>query len=170
MSKIVKWGIGIIALLILIIIALIKTRTVPIVLSGSSAPDFEVVSLKGDVIRSSDFRGQPVVLVLGATWCPHCRKEVVELQRVYETHADNLAVLFVGIDKEGSEELAKFAEEFGLTFPITTDEFGTVSRYYGPFIPNLYFIDAEGVVRSHSFSELPEGQLAKSLASIGIID
>ena len=168
MSKIAKWGVGIVALLVVIIVALIKTRTIPIVLSGASIPDFEVMSLQGDIVRSSDLRGQPMVLILGATWCPHCRKEVVEFQKVYAAHADELTVLFVGIDKEDNDKLTEFGAEFGLTFPITSDEFSTASRYFGPFIPNIYFIDAAGVVRSHSFSELKEGQLENSLASIGI--
>lgn len=37
---------------------------------GKIAPDFEVVDLKGNTFKLSDFNGKPVLLNFWATWCP----------------------------------------------------------------------------------------------------
>src|SRR5262245_20916160 len=61
-------------------------------LAGSSlqvnevAPDFELSTLTGETVRLSQFRGQPVLLTIGAAWCPDCQREAPLLQQIHEDH------------------------------------------------------------------------------------
>ena len=114
---------------------------------GSSAPDFELPALSGEVIRLDQFRGGPVLLSLGATWCPDCRAEAPVLEEFHRAHPE-LTILMVD-SKESREVVQQFADEFGITHPILLDEDGAVMNLYQVFaIPTVLFIDAEGVIRA----------------------
>jgi peroxiredoxin len=134
---------------------------------GAVAPDFELTTLSGQVIHLSQFRGQPVVVSIGATWCPDCRREAPILQNLHETYPD-LVVLSVD-SREDAETVQAFADEFGLTFPIALDHDGEVLQSYGVIaIPTLFFVDSEGVIQARMVEGVSEKKLDESLATIGV--
>src|SRR5688572_15693882 len=61
---------------------------------GDAAPDFELPTLSGETMRLSQFKGQPILLSIGASWCPDCRIEAPLLQELHETHPE-LVILLV---------------------------------------------------------------------------
>ncbi len=63
--------------------------------AGDAAPDFELTALTGETIRLSQLRGQPVLLNMGATWCPDCRREPPLLEELHRTHPE----LVVSVDE-----------------------------------------------------------------------
>ena len=82
---------------------------------GTPAPDFELVSLDGQKVKLSDFRGKAVLLNFWATWCPPCKIEMpwfVELQKQYGK--DGLVVLGVALDDSEPQKISEFAHEMGL--------------------------------------------------------
>lgn len=134
---------------------------------GTVAPDFELTTLSGQVIRLSQFQGQPVVVSIGATWCPACRREAPIVQNLHETYPD-LVVLSVDC-REDAETVQTFADELDLTFPIALDYDGQVLKSYGVIaIPTLFFVDSEGVIQARIVEGVSEERLEKSLATIGV--
>ncbi len=70
---------------------------------GNVAPDFELLSLDGEVIDLQSFRGQPVWITFWASWCPPCRAESPELVAAYERHAaDGLVIIAVDVGRSGA--------------------------------------------------------------------
>jgi len=61
---------------------------------GETAPDFQLETLSGETVSLSQFRGRPVLLTLGATWCPDCWREAPLLQRLHERQS-NLVILMI---------------------------------------------------------------------------
>ncbi|HET9912509.1 MAG TPA: redoxin domain-containing protein [Anaerolineales bacterium] len=134
---------------------------------GEAAPDFELTALTGETIRLSQFRGQPVLLSIGATWCPDCRKEAPLLQELHKTHPE-LVILMVD-SKEGPDIVQQFADEFGITHPILLDRDGAVMELYQVFaIPTDLFIDAEGIIRAKIIESVTSQLLAEKLPLIGV--
>lgn len=134
---------------------------------GSPAPDFELTTLTGETIRLSQFNGQPVLLSLGATWCPDCRAEAPVLEALHRDHPE-LVILMVD-SKEGSETVQQFADEFGLTHPILLDSDGAVLNLYQVFaIPTVLFIDTEGLICAKVIEGVTPELLADKLPLIGI--
>lgn len=134
---------------------------------GDSAPDFELISLEGESIRLSQFKGQPVLLSLSATWCPDCRLEVTLLQELHEEHP-GLTVLMVD-SREGPDVVRDFADEFGITYPILLDRNGEVMELYQVFaIPTNLFVDADGIIRAKLIEQVTAKLLAEKLPLIGV--
>jgi cytochrome c biogenesis protein CcmG, thiol:disulfide interchange protein DsbE len=112
-------------------------------------PDFTVVTLGGDTLRSADLRGQVVVVNFWATWCGPCRLEMPSLQSLHEDRADD-GVVVVGLSTDvGSvDPIREWVEERDITFPIaraTNDHRRAFGGIRG--IPTTFLIDRTGVVR-----------------------
>lgn len=117
---------------------------------GEAAPDFKLTDIYGSAYALSDFRGTPIVLNIWATWCPPCRQEIPDLIEFAGDHEGEAVVLSISVDEPG-EDVAGFAEEFGINYPVLLDDGEAAMAYLrvGRGIPQTYFIDAEGVVRGH---------------------
>jgi peroxiredoxin len=134
---------------------------------GDSAPDFELPSLQGENVRLSQFKGRPVLLSIGASWCPDCRVEAPLLQKVHEYYPE-LVILLID-SKESPDVVQRFADEFGITHPILLDQSGEVLKLYQIFaIPTELFIDADGMIRAKVVEGVTPELLLKNLPLIGI--
>ena len=117
---------------------------------GKLAPDFLLAPLDGGEFRLSDLRGKAVVLNFWATWCIPCRREIPQLVAVYEQFRDDgLLVVAVNV-QEDRGTIRRYADDFGMEFPIPIDRRGDVAQKYraAPPLPKTYFVDGDGVVRS----------------------
>lgn len=134
---------------------------------GDPAPDFELISLDGEMTSLSQFKGRPVLLSIGATWCPDCRIEAPLLQELHESYPQ-LVVLLID-SKESPEIVQQYADEFGLTHPILLDSDGEVMELYQVFaIPTELFIDAEGIIQAKLIERITPELLLENLPLIGI--
>src|SRR5258706_10838330 len=114
---------------------------------GDVAPDFELISLSGETMRLSQFIGQPILLSIGASWCPDCRVEAPLLQKLHEDHPE-LVILLVDT-KESPDVVQNFVDEFSMTHPVLLDQDGSVSKLYQVFaIPTEIFIDKDGIIQA----------------------
>src|SRR5688500_9972938 len=117
---------------------------------GSVAPNFdlEVVGWS-ERLSLSSLRGKPVWVNFWATWCPPCREEMPEVQRLYEQHRER-GLEIVGVDvQESAARVTDFTRELGLTFRFVLDPDGSVvDRYYVSGLPSHFFVDREGVIQA----------------------
>ncbi|MGJ9384625.1 redoxin domain-containing protein [Salipaludibacillus sp. CF4.18] len=115
---------------------------------GEIAPDFELTTLKGEKVRLSDYRGKRVFVNFWATWCPPCRAEMPDMEKLYgKTNIEILAVNLTESEKS-EENVATFVDEFGLTFPVLMDEESELeSTYQVQAYPTSYLIDSNGRIQ-----------------------
>ena len=115
--------------------------------------DFTLKDQFGNTHTLSDYKGKTIFLNFWATWCPPCRAEMPDIQKLYEaydTEGDNaLIVLGVAgpeIGQEGTEEeITAFLEEQGYTYPVLMDTSGELFQAYGvSALPTTYMIDRDG--------------------------
>jgi peroxiredoxin len=137
--------------------------------AGAIAPDFSLQTIDGDSVSLSDFRGQPVLINLWATWCGPCRIEMPAIQSRFEQHGPNgLVVLAVDFD-EPLEDVVAFRDELGLTFEFLLDPGADVQRLYlNRSYPSSFFIDADGIIQVQHIGVMTEGQLDSNLDRIGV--
>lgn len=119
------------------------------------AVDFELEDQYGNIHRLEDYRGKTIFLNFWATWCPPCKAEMPDIQKLYEKSATEGedAVIVLGVaapnmGQEGSEEeIAAFMEEKGYTYPVLMDTEGELFNSYGIMsFPTTFMIDRDGNV------------------------
>ncbi|WP_297987170.1 TlpA family protein disulfide reductase [uncultured Anoxybacillus sp.] len=135
---------------------------------GEIAPDFELMTLKGEKMKLSQFRGKKVVLNFWASWCPPCRAEMPEMQRFHEQYGQHVAIVAVNLtNKEKSRDAVEtFVNQKSVTFDITLDEQGMVSKTYKVItIPTSYIIDEQGIIRSKHVGPLSYDAMKRAMLS-----
>lgn len=119
----------------------------PASLAGHPAPSFTVATLDGGTSGLDAYRGHIVVMNLWASWCPPCRAEMPDLQRLNQAyHSRNVVVL--GVDQgESAQRVAGFANSLGIHYPIFLDQQQQYGRVYAALgLPTTIVIDPRGVV------------------------
>lgn len=114
---------------------------------GETAPDFELETLDGEIVRLSELRGEKVILNFWASWCPPCREEMPEMQKFYDDYKDDIKVIAVNYN-EKDQKVIDFLDEYGYTFPMPLDRDGSVGNEYGVLtLPTTYFIGTDGIIQ-----------------------
>lgn len=133
------------------------------------APNFELRTLDGGTVSLADLRGRPVVVNFWASWCIPCREEAPLLRDLArEQSADGLAVVGV-LFQDREDDARAFRDEYALAFPSLIDPgSGTAINYGVSGVPETFFIDGEGVIRSHVRGGLHADNLAQGLLAIGV--
>lgn len=135
-----------------------------------AAPDFTLLDQYGNEHTLSAYKGKTVFLNFWATWCPPCRGEMPEIQKLYENYGLNkeelvvLGVAAPGIGQEGDASyITAFLEENGYTFPVVMDESGFAFWNYGiQAYPTTFMIDKEGNVYGYVEGALT-GEIMESI-------
>jgi peroxiredoxin len=137
---------------------LIAVTAIPFVMARLSteqvnrpAPAFSFDTFDGKPVTSADLRGRVVVLAFWATWCPPCRQELPELQKVYEQYAGNSKVTFYAVGGPWGDDTAEkesaFAKQTKLNLPLAFDSRGTGRALGVSTYPALIILDAAGRIR-----------------------
>jgi thiol-disulfide isomerase/thioredoxin len=120
----------------------------PIVTKATPAPDFTLDSLDGKSMKLSDLRGKAVLLNFWATWCGPCKIEtpwLVQMQNQYGSQG--LQVVGVAMDDSGKDEIAKFAKDMGMNYPVLIGKDSVGDEYGGvPALPESFFIGRDGKI------------------------
>jgi peroxiredoxin len=130
--------------------------TTAILSAGVAAPDFALSSAPNQILRLSDLRGRPVILVFyPADWSPVCGDQVALYNEILPEFREYGAEI-VGISVDSVWCHAAFARDRHLHFPLLADfePKGAVSRAYGAYRQGdgtseraLFVLDDKGVIR-----------------------
>ncbi|HKP53223.1 MAG TPA: redoxin domain-containing protein [Chloroflexia bacterium] len=117
---------------------------------GSLAPDFELKDVStGKTVKLSSLRGRPVWINFWATWCPPCREEMPDMEKIYgEYEGKGLAIL--GLDvQESAQKVKEFTGSLELTWTFMLDEKGDVANlYFANSLPSHFFVDKNGIIQA----------------------
>jgi thiol-disulfide isomerase/thioredoxin len=134
-------------------------------LAGQLAPDFTLQSLEGKTVHLSDFRGKAVLLNFWATWCQPCKIEMpwfAELQKQYGS--EGLQVIGIAMDDASPEDIAKFAKDLGVDYPILIGKEALGESYGGvPFLPTTFYIGRDGKVVDKVFGLKGKAEIESSI-------
>lgn len=132
----------------------------------TKAYDFTLTDQYGNTHTLSDYEGKVIFLNFWGTWCPPCRAEMPDIQKLYEEYAsqgDDAEVVILGaaapgMGQEGSkEEITSFMEENGYTYPVLMDETYEMFNWYGiTAFPTTFMIDREGYVYGYVSGQMTE--------------
>lgn len=140
---------------------------------GDIAPDFTLKLTDGSDFTLSKNRGKVVMLQFTASWCGVCRKEMPFIEKdIWQKHKENPNFVLLGIDREEPlEDVKKFAESTGITYPMALDSKADVFAMYAERksgITRNILIDGEGriVKLTRLFNETEFNSLVVTIDSM----
>ena len=118
---------------------------------GEKAPLFALTAITGETLGLDAYKGKVVVLGLFHI-CEPCMFQGTALQKVSElTKGKNVVVLGINSSGDSKKNVSEFLSSFPVkvTYPYLLDPNLVTDKLYGggKFIPNVYVIDQQGVIR-----------------------
>jgi thiol-disulfide isomerase/thioredoxin len=124
-----------------------------------AAPPFDTVDVFGKQHRLADHAGEVVLVNVWATWCSPCRKEMPDLDRLYQKRKDDGLMVF-GLSTEDLDTQRKFLKDVSVSYPLLTvagnvpEVYRTTARF-----PANFLIDREGRLQPAPSTEQPFAKL-----------
>jgi peroxiredoxin len=138
-------------------------------IKGEPAPDFALRDADGNLVKLSDLRGKVVWLNFWATWCDPCKKELPDIEKLYQELGDRgLEVLEINWQEDADTASAFFGGR-GIDLPLLLDTRGSVyDAYRLQGLPDSFFIDREGNIAAWQYGSLTEAKMRERLATAGL--
>lgn len=116
---------------------------------GAKAPSFTLPATGGRSVSLKELKGKPFVLYFyPRADTPGCTKEACAFESGLPDFT-KLGVTVIGVSKDSMKALEKFAEKYGLTFPLASDPEGKVIEAYGAWVEkSMYGRQYMGIARS----------------------
>ncbi len=125
------------------------------------APEFEIATQDGNVIRLSEFRGRkPVYVVFWNTWCSFCIKKVPRYIKLQEQFADKIEIIAINTTwSDSPEKMRVFEDRFNVNYSTVFDLGKLITdRFEVTNVPTEFIIDVNGVIRYRN--SVPEYAIA----------
>lgn len=139
----------------------------PVTPAANAAGDFTLTALDGSKVTLSELKGKKVFLNFWATWCPPCRAEMPDIQKLYkESENSGLVILAVNIG-EDEATVKSFMDKNGFSFKVLLDQQGDVAKTYQvSAIPASYFINTDGSVSNKHIGSMNLSQMKEYVKAL----
>jgi thiol-disulfide isomerase/thioredoxin len=189
MSQKLKLGLGLAGFILLIVIASVAyNKSSNIVKPGENialaeeqgdisdskkikAPDFTMTDRNGNSFRLSGIGdGKPIVLNFWASWCPPCKVEMPEFDKVYKETGGEIQFIMLDLtdgQRETVQKGIRYVAEQGFSFPVYFDTGQEGAYFYGiRAIPSTLFIDKDGYIVTGAQGAINEQTLRRGIELI----
>lgn len=130
--------------------------------------DFTLADLQGKQWHLRDLKGKIVLVNFWATWCPPCRKEMPDLEALFEKYKDQ-GFLVLSISDEDAAKVQPFITERNITYPVLLDPGRKVNdSFQVEGIPKSFVYDREGKLVAQSIDMRTRSQFQQMLAAAGL--
>ncbi len=130
--------------------------------------DFTLADLQGKAWHLQDLRGKVVLVNFWATWCPPCRKEMPDLDALYNKFKDRGFVVLAISDEEAAK-VSPFIAQRKISYPVLLDPGRKVNdTFIVEGIPKSFVYDRGGKMVAQSIDMRTRNQFLGMLAQAGL--
>jgi thioredoxin-dependent peroxiredoxin len=149
------------------------------VTEGDVAPAFSMPASGGRTVSSAALKGRPFVLYFyPKADTPGCTREACAFQEALP-QLGHIGVEVIGVSKDKMPPIDKFAEKYGLKFPLASDESTAVAQAFGVWVEksnygkkymgmerSTFLIDKDGKIAKVWPKVKVDGHAAQVLAAV----
>ena len=130
--------------------------------------DFTLRDLAGRPWTLKSLRGKIVLVNFWATWCPPCRKELPDLESLYQQFEPQ-GLVILAVTDEDAGVVAPFVNEQRLSYTVLLDPGGNVKNaFHVARIPKTFVYDRGGKLAGESIDRRSRKQFLGLLAQAGL--
>lgn len=135
---------------------------------GDKAPAFEMPASGGRTVSLKAMKGKPFVLYFyPKADTPGCTKEACAFQEALPA-LGKIGIDVIGVSKDAMKPIDKFAEKYGLTFPLASDKDTEVCEAYGTWVEkSMYGRKYMGIERC-TFLVDAKGKIARVWRKVSV--
>ena len=136
--------IAIMALLVVVISNIISFVRQP-ALTDSQLPRINERLINGETFRAKDFRSKPLLIHFWATWCPVCKAEADNIERLSAYYE----IVTFAVKSGSDEELQRYMRERGMHYRVINDRDGRWAEEFNvQGFPTSFVYDSKGNLSS----------------------
>jgi len=130
--------------------------------------DFTLTDLEGKSWRLKELKGKVVLVNFWATWCPPCRKEMPDLEALYQRFK-NQGLVILALSDEDAATVKPFIADRKVSYPVLLDTGRKVNVQFNVMgIPKTFIYDRAGKLVSESIDMRTRQQFLEMLAQAGL--
>ena len=138
-----------------------------VLFSQNSLPSVNLKTLDGQNINTSSIEndGKPIIISFWATWCSPCKRELNNINDVYEDWVDETGVKVIAISIDDTRQVFKvgpYVEGVAWEFDVLLDTNGDFKRAMNVNnVPFTFILDGEGniVYEHNNYAEGDEDEM-----------
>lgn len=138
--------------------------------TSRTLPEVDLATMNGDSMMLADYRGEPLVVNLWASWCPPCRREMPILEEAQEQR-DGVTFVFAN-QRENVDTVRGYLDSEGLSLDnVVLDRRGSLGEAVGAAgLPTTLFYSSEGRLVDVHLGELSRATLREGLGKLDADD
>ena len=110
-------------------------------LQDDRLPEMSVQTINGQNIDLESFQGKPLLIHFWATWCPVCKMETANIERVSKEYQ----VISVAVNSDDNEKIKAFMRERDAHFRVINDAEGKLAEKFSVEVfPTTFIYDGSG--------------------------
>jgi peroxiredoxin len=130
--------------------------------------NFTLTDLQGKTWTLKDLKGKVVLVNFWATWCPPCRKEMPDLNTLYQRFKDQGFVI-LAISDEEVDKVKPFITERNISYSVMLDPGRKVNELFQvEGIPKSFVYNREGKLVAQSIDMRTQKQFLEMLRQAGL--
>lgn len=138
-----------------------------VLFSQNSLPSVNLKTLDGQNINTSSIEndGKPIIISFWATWCSPCKRELNNINDVYEDWVDETGVKVIAISIDDTRQVFKvgpYVEGVAWEFDVLLDTNGDFKRAMNVNnVPFTFILDGDGkiVYEHNNYAEGDEDEM-----------
>ena len=142
--------------------------------SQNSLPSVELKTLDGQIVNMSQLEndGKPIIINFWATWCSPCKRELNNINDVFEDWVEETGVRLIAIsidDMRQVYKVAPYVEGVAWEFDVLLDTNGDFKRAMNVNnVPFTFLLDGEGniVYKHNNYAEGDEDELYEKVLEL----